>query len=81
MLATRMRIRRVQEVDVDNLGEKIKAARMASSKSLTQICEEIGLSRSYWYDIEQEKIRGTLSLENLRKIEEVLGVDFNVKFD
>jgi transcriptional regulator with XRE-family HTH domain len=76
-----MRIRQIRELDVPGLGGKIKEARMASNKSLEQICDEVGLSRTYWYDLEKESLKGTLSIENLRKIELALGVDLNVSFE
>jgi hypothetical protein len=38
------------------------------------------VSRTYWYDIEKETLKGALSIENLRKIEEALEVDFGVEF-
>ena len=76
-----MRIRQINELEVDGLGEIVRQARLAISqkKSLEQICREVGVSRTYWYDLEKEQIKGTLSVENLRKIEEVLGTDFGVK--
>jgi transcriptional regulator with XRE-family HTH domain len=78
-----MRIRQIREVEVERLGERIKAARLAISnvKSLEQILEEVNFSRTYWYDLEKETLKGTLSIENLRKIEKSLGVDFGVSFD
>lgn len=83
MLATSMRIRQIREVEVLGLGERIKQARLAISniKSLEQICDEVGVSRTYWYDVEKERLKGTLSIENLRKIEQSLGVDFGVSFE
>ena len=83
MLATndRVRIRLVKEIEVEGLGERVKTARLASSKSLEQICGEVGVSRTYWYDVEKETLKGALSLENLRKIEASLGVDLGVEFD
>lgn len=83
MLATKMRVRQVREIEVDKLGERIKQARLAiaQSKSLEQICDEVGVSRTYWYDIEKETLKGALSIENLRKIEQALGIDMGVKFD
>ena len=81
MLATKMRIRWIKEIEIDGLGGVIKKARINSSKTVEQLCDEVGVSRTYWYDIENERIRGALSLENLRKIEEVLGIDFGVNFD
>lgn len=81
MTATLMRVRQIREVEVKGLGDRIRQARSASKKSLKQICEETGLSRTYWYDMEAENIKGSLSIENLRKIEQALEVDFGVKID
>lgn len=81
MLATKMRVRQVREVELEGLGEAIKQARLSSDKSLEQICDEVGVSRTYWYDIEKETLKGALSIENLRRIEQVLGLDFGVQFD
>lgn len=82
-MLTKMRIRQVREVEIDGLGERIKQARLAiaTAKSLEQICDEVGVSRTYWYDIEKETLKGALSIENLRKIEQVLGVDFGVELE
>ena len=82
MLATtKVRIRQIREVEVSGLGDRIKQARLSSNKSLEQLCSDVGLSRTYWYDVEKETLKGTLSLENLRKIEQALGVEFDVKFE
>ena len=83
MLAERMRVRQVREIEIEDLGERIRAARLAISqtKSLEAICDEVGFSRTYWYDVEKETLKGALSIENLRKIENILGVDFGVSFD
>jgi len=80
MQALAMRVREIREINVDGLNERIKQARLALSpdKSLEKICGEVGVSKTYWYALEQNKINGALSIENLRKIEEVLGVDFGV---
>lgn len=80
-MAAIMRIRQVKEVEAKGLGQRIKQARQNCNKSLEQICDEVGVSRTYWYDIEKETLKGALSVENLRKIEEVLGVDFGVQFN
>lgn len=76
-----MRIRLVKEIEIEGLGERIKTARLGSNKSLEQICDLVGVSRTYWYDIEKETLKGALSVENLCKIEQVLGVSFGVVFD
>jgi transcriptional regulator with XRE-family HTH domain len=76
-----MRIRQIREIEVEGLGQRIKQVRLSSSKSLEQICNEVKVSRTYWYDIEKETLKGALSVEKLRKIEEVLGVDFGVRLE
>jgi transcriptional regulator with XRE-family HTH domain len=78
-----MRVRQIREVEIDGLGERIKQARLAvaQSKSLEQVCNEVGVSRTYWYDIEKETLKGALSIENLRKIERSLGIDLGVRFE
>ena len=74
-----MKIRQVKEIDVD-ISEKIKQARIeiSNKKSLAAICKEVGVSTTYWYDIEKNSIRGALSIENLRKIEKALEIDLGV---
>jgi transcriptional regulator with XRE-family HTH domain len=74
-----MKIRQVKEIDVD-ISERIRQARIdvSNRKSLAAICDEVGVSTTYWYDIEKNKIRGALSIENLRKIEKALGIDLGV---
>ncbi|RUT03637.1 hypothetical protein DSM106972_052760 [Dulcicalothrix desertica PCC 7102] len=49
-----MRIRQVREIKFDGLGNRIKEARLNCRKSLEQICDEVGFSRTYWYDLEKE---------------------------
>ena len=81
MIAAKMRIRWIKEVEVNGLGKAIKRARENSGKTVDQICEEVGVSRTYWYDIEKETLKGTLSRENLESIEKSLDVDLGVNFD
>ncbi len=78
-----MRVKRIikKEIDVPQLGEKIKQAREASNRSLTQLSKDVGISRNYWYQLESETILGGLTEETLRKIEQVLGTDFGVHFE
>lgn len=75
-----MKVRKVIDVETPGLGAKIKAAREADSRSLLSICKEIDLTPMYWYKIEAEEVKA-LPIETLRRIEEVLGVDFGVSFD
>lgn len=75
-----MKVRKVIDIETPGLGAKIKAAREADSRSLLSICKEIDLTPMYWYKIEAEDVKA-LPIETLRRIEEVLGVDFRVSFD
>ena len=81
MLATKMRVRQIKEIEVEGLGKRIKEARLDCKKTLDQICSEVRVSRTYWYDLEKETLKGALSIENVRKIEEALKIDFGVSFD
>jgi predicted transcriptional regulator len=74
-----MKVYKEVSIDVLELGKRIKEAREADSRPLTTICDLIDMSRKNWYDIESES--QSLPLETLRKIENVLGVDFGVSLD
>ena len=78
-----VRVRRIikHEVDVPQLGAKIKKAREASNISLTKLSQQVGISRNYWYQLESETVLGGVAEETLRKIEQVLGTDFGVSFE
>ena len=77
-----MQVKRVVEVvkDVPNLGKRIRQAREQDPRSLSQICRDCGISRSYWYQLEGEDLRAPATEEIIRKIEATLGVDLEVKF-
>ena len=75
-----MKVRKVVEVEVPGLGDRIRKAREADSRSLAEICRQIPMTTMNWYRIEAEETKA-LPIETLRRIEEVLGVDFEVKFD
>ncbi len=78
-----VKVRRIikLEVDVPGLGDRIKQAREARGRPVTQLAKEVGISRNYWYQLEAEAVLGGVAEETLRKIEEVLGIDLGVKFD
>lgn len=75
-----MKVSRTTVVDVPGLGERIKRARKADPRSLVQICGLIDITPANWYKIEAEETK-VLPIETLRRIEDVLGVDFGVSFE
>ncbi len=81
-MSSGLRVKRIVEYEtlVPDLAQRIQQARKAAKKPLTKICEEAGVSRSYWYQLESERIDGAISEEILRKVEKALGVDLEVDF-
>ncbi len=77
-MQTLMRVIRETIIDAPNLGQKIKEARDADPRSLKSICETVGMSQMNWYRIEREE--QDLPEVTLRKIEDVLSVNFGVNF-
>jgi transcriptional regulator with XRE-family HTH domain len=75
-------IRKTSEVQIEGFGAKVRTAREKASreqgKSLEAICNEVGVSKTYWYSIEAET-RRSIALETLRKIEKALKVDLGVE--
>ncbi|NER25654.1 MAG: helix-turn-helix transcriptional regulator [Symploca sp. SIO1C2] len=74
-----MKITQTKEIEAPGLGEKIKTARLATRKPLGELAYKAGMSTANWYRIEAENMK-SMSIETLRTIEKVLGVDFGVKF-
>lgn len=74
-----MRVRKVQEIDIPDLSGKLLAARKAAKESLLEICRQLEITPTYWYKLEKGEA-GTINYDLLRKIEEVLSLDFNVRF-
>lgn len=77
-----VQVKRVIEVvqDFPGLGQKIRKARELDKRSLSQICRDCGISRSYWYQIEGEDLRAPATEEIIRRIEQVLSVNLGVSF-
>ena len=75
-----MKVRKNIDVEVPGLGQQIRKARKLDRRSLIQICELVDMTPMNWYKIEAEETKA-LPIETLRKIEEVLGVNFGVKLD
>lgn len=68
------------ERDYPDLAERIRTARLASDKPITKLAAAADVSVSNWYAIEQERIK-VLPVQTLRRMEQVLGVDFGVRFE
>lgn len=79
MIQTAVRVTKELGIEVPGLGEKIRQARLADRRSLKDICDAVGMSTMNWYRIEKEK--QSLPFEQLRKIEDVLGVNFGVQIE
>ncbi|BAZ18923.1 transcriptional regulator (plasmid) [Calothrix sp. NIES-4071] len=75
-----MIVRKVTDIKVPGLGEKIKEARLTDRRSLAQICRQIPMSPVNWYKIESEETKA-LPIETLRRIEEVLNIDLGVRME
>ena len=78
-----VQVKRVVEMvrEFPGLGDRIKKAREGDGRSLLQICRESGVSRTYWYQLENEQIYASVSEEVIRKIETTLGVDLGIYFE
>lgn len=75
-----MIVRKVTDIKVPGLGEKIKEARLSDRRSLAEICRQIPMSPVNWYKIESEETKA-LPIETLRRIEEVLNIDLGVRME
>lgn len=71
-------IRRSTIVSVEGLGDRIRKAREASGKTPEELAAKASISKSYWYDLENERIRVTVPEETFRRVEAALGVDLGV---
>ena len=75
-----MKVRKTIDINIPSLGFKIREVREKDGRSLSKICRQIPMTTMNWYKIEAEETKA-LPIETLRRIEEVLGVDFGVNFD
>jgi len=80
MPAYSVKVRRYQESEISDFGEKLKAARVADGRSVQVLATLAGISTGYWYQLENEH-RSWVSDEVVKAIESVLEVDFGVSFD
>ena len=77
---TPMRVRRVQEVEIDCLEQILIEARENSRKSLALICREVGITPVYWYKLVSGK-QDSIPVETLTKLGNALDIQFEVAFD
>lgn len=77
-----VKVRRIErkEIEMPELSKQIAQAQKNSGKPISEICEAVGFSRTYWYQVVNGR-EEAIAEETLRKIESVLGVNFGVKFD
>jgi transcriptional regulator with XRE-family HTH domain len=78
-MLTNVQIERVTRIDVPGIGMRIKNARERDPRSVEELAKAANMTRSNWYRIERED-NDVLPELTLRKIEEVLSVDFGVSF-
>lgn len=78
-----VRVKKIIELEYEfpGLGERIRKARESDKRTLTEICRACGVSRGYWYKLENEQLLGCATEDVIRKIEEVLNVNLGVVFD
>lgn len=70
-----------QTIDIQDLAKKIQQTQAASGLSVSEVCRRLSLSRTYWYKLVNDDIPEGLAEPTLRKIEQVLGVSFEVDFN
>ncbi len=80
MNAPVVKVRRYQEIEVSDFGERLKQARIDDGRSVQVLATLAGISVGYWYQLEKED-REWISENILRAIESVLNVNFGAKFD
>lgn len=68
------------EINVPDLGQRIRDVRHKTGRTITQLAAEADISVANWYAIEQERVK-VLPLTTLRRIEQVLKFDFGVSCD
>jgi hypothetical protein len=68
------------EVEVAGLGAAIKAAQVASGKSIESVVREVGISRTYWHGLLKETTDG-VSYDLLKKLEKALAWESGVEID
>ena len=77
-----MKVRKIkrEEIEVPDLPLKIAQAQEKSGKPISEVCESVGFSRTYWYRLVNGK-EEAIAVETLRKLEKTLNTSFEVKFE
>lgn len=77
-----VKVRRIErkEIEVPDLPQRIAEAQKKSGKPVSEVCEAVGFSRTYWYQIVNGR-EEAIAEDTLRKIEEILDVEFGVTFN
>lgn len=78
-MASTMKIRIIRDVEIPDLGARIKAAREADPRPVGELAKLAGISRGYWYDLEAEKFRTAVPLATIKGVADVLGIDLGIK--
>jgi len=76
-----MKIKITRDIEIPELGAKIKAARDADPRSVGALARLAGISRGYWYDLEAEKFRAAVPLATIQAVAGVLGLDLGLGVD
>jgi transcriptional regulator with XRE-family HTH domain len=79
-MATVMKVRRVQEVDVAGLSQKIRQARENKGLSISGLGKASGISRKSLSNFELGHVEA-IAYPTLKKLEDVLETDFGIKFE
>lgn len=69
-----------REIEVPELGRRIKQAQSDSKLSIEKVIRALDISRTYWNKIVADRDMA-ISVDLLRKIEVFFSVDFGVKFN
>lgn len=76
-----MRVTRIvkEEVDVPELAQILRGALSESGKSVSELCRDAGISRTYWYKLVNNQ-EDSVAEDALQRIAVALGVDFGIDF-
>ena len=79
-MTTAMKVRRVQEVDIADLPQRIKQAREAKGMSVLALHKTSGISRLSLRRFESGEVEA-IAYPTLQKLEQILETDFGIEFE